>query len=60
MLPREYVEALLSPFEVEHLEEVNRPGKDAMGNPKHWHLYHIVARKLPPGEMRPPPVKPPF
>lgn len=42
---RAEVLALLAPFTIEHLEEVNRPGKDALGNPKHWHVYHIVARK---------------
>jgi SAM-dependent methyltransferase len=42
---REQVDAMLSPFEVELLDEVERPGKTAMGEPKYWHVFHIVARK---------------
>jgi len=43
---REQVEALLEPFEPEFLDEVERPGKTALGEPKYWHVFHIVARKL--------------
>jgi SAM-dependent methyltransferase len=42
---REQVDAMLEPFEVELLDEVERPGKTAMGDPKYWHVFHIVARK---------------
>jgi len=42
---REQVEALLSPFEVEVLDEEEHPGSTALGEEKHWHLFHIVARK---------------
>jgi trans-aconitate methyltransferase len=42
---REQVEAMLAPFEVELLDEVQRPGKNALGQPKYWHVFHIVARK---------------
>lgn len=42
---RAAVDALLTPFERDHFEEVDRPGKDALGTPKHWHLFHIAARK---------------
>jgi SAM-dependent methyltransferase len=45
IVTRAEVDALLAPFAVEHLEEQNRPGKDAMGNAKHWHLFNIGARK---------------
>lgn len=39
------VEALLQPFEVLFLDEVERDGETAVGTPKHWHVFHIVARK---------------
>lgn len=39
------VERLLQAFEVEHLEEIERPGKNALGEAKYWHVFHIVARK---------------
>jgi tellurite methyltransferase len=35
----------LKPFTLEHLEEIDRTGDDAMGGTKHHHLFHIVARK---------------
>lgn len=42
---RSEVEGLLEGFEVEMLDEVRRPGKNAYGEPKNWHVFHIVARK---------------
>ncbi|AFY58557.1 Tellurite resistance protein TehB [Rivularia sp. PCC 7116] len=39
------IEALLQPFEVELLSEEDHPGKTALGHEKHWHIFHIVARK---------------
>jgi tellurite methyltransferase len=41
----EQVTALLQPFTVEVLEEEEHPGVTAIGEEKHWHLFHIVARK---------------
>lgn len=38
----------LRPFTVEHLEEEERDGTTANGTPKHWHLFHIIARKAEP------------
>lgn len=43
---RTEVEALLQPFAVEHMEEVEKEGDDAMGGVKHHHVFHVVARKL--------------
>jgi trans-aconitate methyltransferase len=37
---------LLTPFEVDLLREDARPGTDALGKPKFWHVWHIVARKI--------------
>jgi trans-aconitate methyltransferase len=43
---KEQVEELLNPFEVPFFEEVERDGETAQGTPKHWHVFHVVARKL--------------
>jgi SAM-dependent methyltransferase len=42
---RAEVDALLSRFEVELLEEVEEDGETAVGDEKHWHLFHVVARR---------------
>lgn len=34
-------------YKLEHFEEVDRDGQDARGNAKHWHVFHIVARRCP-------------
>lgn len=39
------VEMLLQLFEIEILHEEDHPGKTAIGEEKHWHIFHIVARK---------------
>ena len=41
----EAVRALLCGFETLHFEEVDRPGHNAYGEPKHWHVMHVIARK---------------
>ncbi|WP_235071192.1 class I SAM-dependent methyltransferase [Leptolyngbya sp. Heron Island J] len=42
---RPQLEQLLAPFEIELLDEEDQPGKTALGDEKHWHLYNIVVRK---------------
>jgi tellurite methyltransferase len=42
---RQQVETLLQPFEIEMLQEEDHPGKTAIGEEKHWHIFHIVACK---------------
>lgn len=42
---RAQTEALLSGFKVEWLLEEERDGHTATGEPKHWHVFHIVAFK---------------
>ncbi|OKH39100.1 SAM-dependent methyltransferase [[Phormidium ambiguum] IAM M-71] len=42
---RQQVIDLLASLETEWLEEEEHPGKTALGVEKHWHLFHIVARK---------------
>lgn len=37
--------ALLANLELDHFEEVEKEGSDAMGGVKHHHLYHIVGRR---------------
>jgi SAM-dependent methyltransferase len=43
---REQAEALLRGFEVEEFREEEREGETCSGQKKHWHVYHIVARKV--------------
>jgi hypothetical protein len=31
---------------LERFDEIEENGKTALGEPKHWHVFHIVARKL--------------
>lgn len=39
------VEEMLFGMEVLKLEEIDKDGKLANGSPKHWHVFHIVARR---------------
>jgi membrane dipeptidase len=43
---REELGELLAPFEVELLDEFDQDGRTGVGTRKHWHVYHLVARKL--------------
>lgn len=43
---RQQIEVLLQPFEIEWLEEEEHPGVTAIGEEKHWHIFHIVAQKI--------------
>ena len=45
-LSRDEVMALLAGFEVEMFEEEEADSTTPRGKPKHWHIFHIVARKL--------------
>lgn len=42
---REELEALLTGLEVLHLEEAEQDGHTSQGIAKHWHVYHVIARK---------------
>jgi SAM-dependent methyltransferase len=44
-LDRREAEALLADFEVELFEEEESDSVTPRGNPKHWHIFHIVARR---------------
>ena len=39
------VDALLDDFEVEYREEEEEDSVTPRGTPKHWHIFHIVAKK---------------
>ena len=42
---RAEVERMLEPFEIERLQEFDGEDTTAIGSRKHWHLFHVVARK---------------
>ena len=43
--PRAEAESLLAPFERERFDEEEADGTIVTGAPKHWHVFHVVARK---------------
>jgi tellurite methyltransferase len=42
---RNDVDALLEGLELERFDEVEEDGQTATGTAKHWHVFHIVARR---------------
>ena len=44
-LTRGSLDELLDGLDVERLDEVEEDGRTAIGDAKHWHLYHLVVRK---------------
>jgi tellurite methyltransferase len=40
---RQDAEELVRGLDVEHFDEVEEEGETAVGDPKHWHLFHVVA-----------------
>jgi len=36
---------LLAPLEIIQIQEVEQDSKTIDGQPKHWHLFHVIARK---------------
>jgi SAM-dependent methyltransferase len=43
---RPEAEALFRPFLLERFSEIEEDGHVASGEPKHWHVFHVVGRKL--------------
>ena len=43
---KEQVENLLSDMEVILLDEEEKDDKTANGTPKHWHVFHFIAKKI--------------
>ena len=44
-LPRSRVEEMLAGLELERFDEMDEDGTTALGDVKHWHVFHIVARR---------------
>ncbi len=42
----EEVQNLFRQFHIEVFDEIEEEGKTVLGQDKHWHVFHIVARKL--------------
>ena len=42
---RAEVESFFRDFELAHFEEEDHPGTTKLGEPKHWHIFHIIAKK---------------
>ena len=42
---RAEAEAFFRDFELAHFEEEDHPGTTKLGEPKHWHIFHIIAKK---------------
>jgi len=40
-----HLRRLLQGFDIHHWEEANRDGETIQGTPKHWHVFHVVAKK---------------
>lgn len=49
---RAQVDQLLRDFIIESLQEVENQERGVNGEIKHWHLFHVVARKRDPGSSR--------
>jgi tellurite methyltransferase len=45
VLTRDQVLDLFQRFELLYLEEAERDGETSLREPKHWHVFHVVARK---------------
>lgn len=43
--PETEIDGLLSGFDILHRETVERDGKTAWGDAKHWHVHHVIAQK---------------
>lgn len=43
---RDEAEALLDGFELERFDELEEDGETATGTNKHWHVFHVIARRL--------------
>lgn len=43
---KKQVEDLFSDFNIMLLEEKEHDGKTANGEPKHWHLFNVIARRI--------------
>jgi trans-aconitate methyltransferase len=44
-LTRQAVEKLFDQFELEYFDEIEDDRTTSLGEPKHWHLFEVIARK---------------
>jgi len=49
---RRDIEQLLNGWAIVELTEEDHPGKTKLGEDKHWHIFHIIARRAPSGPNR--------
>ena len=42
---RREAEAFFRDFDLRHFEEEDHPGTTKLGEPKHWHIFHIIAQR---------------
>jgi SAM-dependent methyltransferase len=42
---RAEAEAFFRDFDLVHFEEEDHPGTTKLGEPKHWHIFHIIAQR---------------
>ena len=45
IVTRGALDVFFAAFDFERLDEVDEDGETAPGKPKHWHIFHVVARK---------------
>jgi SAM-dependent methyltransferase len=45
-LTRQAVESLFDRYEIAHFDEFEDDRPTALGDPKHWHVFEVIARKL--------------
>ena len=45
-LPRARAERLFGGFDLEQFDEVEVDGRTALDQPRHWHVFHVVARRV--------------
>ncbi|HVE76007.1 MAG TPA: class I SAM-dependent methyltransferase, partial [Actinomycetota bacterium] len=46
LLDEPAVRRLFDSFEVLHFEEEDKDGHTSVGDDKHWHVFHVIARKV--------------
>lgn len=42
---KQVLQLFKEPFDIIHFNEVEKDGKTALGNMKHWHIYNVIAKK---------------
>ncbi|WP_417583723.1 class I SAM-dependent methyltransferase [Nitrincola sp.] len=50
-MTEQQVRGLFEPFDLVHFNERDEPGKTALGYPKHWHIFSVLAVKKEKGSV---------